>query len=236
MLTINVDATRAKAKMRALIDAGPASRRAAVIEMSRVIMVRALATASRDTNRYFNGWAKAGNSSGIGRFPVLALNRNSRFDQIEARIRNEIAWWQRIVDRYQRTQPGRNDRWTQQANRRLNAAKREYERLFKAEGGAVIGINTFSAIGSTRTPRAIYKVYGGDGRIIDLQGGAGTVVQLHNKEAHASIVERNTGNMRKAYSAFRGTGLMSVRGAYLRVALAAVDKAERNAASGASNV
>lgn len=226
MLTIKVDATRAKAKMRALVDSGPASRRAAVIEMTRVIMVRALATASRDTNRYFNGWARAGNSAGIGRFPVLALNRASKFDQIEARLRNEIDWWTRIVNRYERQQ--RDDRWKAQAVRRLAAARREYERLFKAEGGAVIGINTFSSLGSGRTPRAIYKVYGGDGRIIELAGGAGTVVQLHNREAHASMVERKTGNMRKAYSAFKGTGLMSVRGAYLRTALAAADKAKAN--------
>lgn len=231
MFTATVDSSKARAKMRAVVAAGPASRRAAVLEMTRLVLIRALATAPRDTNRYFDGWAKAGNSAGIGRFPVLPLNRNSRFDQIESRIRNEIQWWQRIVDRYRRTQPGRDDKWTRQANRRLAAAQREYERLFSREDGAVIGINTFSSLGSKRTPRAIFKVYGGEGRIIDLEGGSATVVQLHNKEPHTSMVERNTHNMARAYSAFRGTGLMRVRGAYLQKALEAVDKAGGGAVS-----
>lgn len=222
MFSVKVDASRAKAKMRALIASSPTARRASVIEMTRLTLVRGLATAKRDTNRYFNGWAKAGNSAGIGRFPVLALNRASKFDRIESRIRYEIEWWKRIVDRYQRQ--NRTDKWQRQAVRRLEAAKREYERLFKAEGGAVIGINTYSAIGSKRTPRAIFKVYGGEGRIITM--GNETLVQLHNKEAHTSMVERNTGNMRKAASAFRGAGLAYSRAAYLRVALEAAQKAK----------
>lgn len=226
MFTAGIDASRAKRKLRGMVAAGPQSRRAAVVELTRVIVMRGLATASRDTNRYYNGWAQAGNAAGIGRFPVLSLNRSSRFAQIEQRLLDEERYWVYVLGRY-RSQ-GRHDRWYLKAVARLQAAQREYERLFKASGGAVIGINTFSAAGSKRTARAVFKVYGGDGRIISTDSGSGggaTVVFLHNKEPHTSMVEKNTGNMRKAASIARGAGVRVARAAYLKKALAAVDAA-----------
>lgn len=228
MFSVRLDASRAKRKLGAMVKARPDSRRAAVVAMTGLIVQRGLVTAPRDTNRYYNGWAMAGNAAGIGRFPVLTLSRSSRFEQIEQRLLEEERYWVYVIQRY-RSQ-GRYDRWYLKAVRRLEAAQREYERLFKAAGGAVIGINTFSAAGSARTARALFKVYGGDGRIVNIENGSATVVFLHNKEPHTSMVEKNTGNMRKAASIVRGTGVVRARAAYLKKALAAMDKAGGGAA------
>lgn len=202
-----------------MVRGGPRNRRAAMIEMTRTILVRVAATAPRDTNRYVRGWMEAGNAAGVGRFHVPGLNRASRYMQIKKRLSDEIEWWSYIVMRNRNQVPPRHDKWANQAERRLARAQEEYKRFFQAEGGAVIGINVYSALGGSKPVRALPKIYGGTGRIISLEAGRGTVVQLHNKEAHASMVERNTRCMSRAYSAFRGTGLVKIKAAYLKTAL-----------------
>lgn len=216
-LVLKVDASKAIARTRAMTARMPEARRAVVVAAARLTLHRALATAPRDTNRYVRGWAQAGNAAGIGVFAVPELNRASNFDKIERRLRAEVDWWTRIVDRYERQ--GRRDRWASQARRRLDRAKEEYERLFQAEGGAVIAINAYSALGAKRGPRAMYKVYGGDGHIVRV-GKHETIVVLHNKEPHSSIVERNTRNFRNAASAVRRSGVAMARSTYFTRALA----------------
>jgi hypothetical protein len=231
---VTVDASRAKAKMRALIEAGPASRRAAVVEMTRLIMVKVMATAPRDTNRYVRGWAQAANSAGIGSFPVPRVIPATHRDAILTALSEQRDFWQFLVDRYERQ--GRKDRQQALAQRRLDQAQKQLEKFWEAQqsgGGAVVAINLrINAKGQTYSPyrtggrniRVIHKIYGGSGRIINLGEGAGTVVHLHNREAHASIVESNQRILGRAYASFRGTGLMKVKAAYLSKALEAVKK------------
>lgn len=206
--------------MAAVIRSGPAARRAAVIEMSRIIVVRALATSPRDTNRYFNGWAQAGNSAGIGRFPVLALNRSSKWSQIKYALEKQLEWWTMLDARY-RAQ-GRKDRWARQAAQKVERAREELRRFYQSN--SAIGINIYTN-SYDKPVRALPKAYGGRGQVVDLAGGRGTVVQLHNREAHASFVEKNKRVMRNAFSAFRGTGLRQSRSAYVEVTKANIAKA-----------
>lgn len=212
MLRLKVDASKGKARIRKMLEGCPDARRTVVAASARMVLNRALATAKRDTNRYANGWAQAGNAAGIGLFRVRPLNKASRFNKIEVRLRGEVDWWARIVNRYDRV--GRRDKWYARAARRLARAREEYERLMKAEDGAVIAINAFSSLGSKRAPRALFKTYGGMGRIMNI--GSRTYVVLRNLEPHSSIVERNTRNMRNAASFLKGSGLSLARTNYLR--------------------
>lgn len=207
--------------MQRLVDSGPAGRRAVVVTMTRTVLQRVIATAPRDTRRYVRAWAKAGNAAGIGSFSLPPLQKAKRVELFATRLKAQVDRWQRIVTRYE--SQGRKDKWYNQAKRKLNYAQEQMQKFVDqmAKGGTIIAINAYSAADFKKPVRVLNPEYGGDGQIIETQGT--TFVRLHNKEAHASFVERNTKVMRNASSAFRGAGLKQLKGKYVAAVVKRLD-------------
>ena len=209
MATCRVDRRGLQRKLRAMASASPAARESAVKVMAGEVVRRVLLSGPRDTNRYLRGWAQAGNAAGVGPFFVPPLKAASWGVTILRRLTEHERFWQRIVARYERQ--GRSDKWARRAQRDLEKAREQIRRFHDTAGGAVIG---FNIIGGGRAPTVRHKIYGGAGRVVRI--GEKTVVELHNKEAHASLVEWRYGTMRSASRAFRGVGLRTGGRAYIR--------------------
>jgi hypothetical protein len=214
MIRCRVDGRKLQAKLKRMADGRPRARREAVLIMTGEVVRRALALSPTDTYRYYRGWAQAGRTAGLGDYAMPALRPGSWNEKILARLEREerfwaqaVAKWERIVRRYDGS--GREDKWRADAVTKLNRAivqhqkaLTELSRAGAAEGGALIA---FNILGGRRRPTVRHKVYGGAGRVVSI--GDRTVVELHNKEPHASLVEWRYGVMRRASGVFRSAGL-----------------------------
>lgn len=115
--------------------------------------------------------------------------------------------------------------WYQDAVNKMMNAKRaaeqvrnELQKLISTPADAVIAFNFMSAGKDGRRLTVRNLIYGGDGRVVHDPSPAGsTVVVLHNKEAHASLVEWRFKTLRLAGAGFvRELGLRRVGAEYLR--------------------
>lgn len=220
MITVNVDTSKAQAKMRGLLAGSQASRLAAVKEMTRTVLKNIETIAPRDTNRYVRGWMQAGNAAGLGPFMIPPLNRASNLNHILESIAQQRDYWEYIVDRYHHQ--GRHDSWAAKAERRLAQAQEQVDKFVQSNEGAVIAINLYSNYTMKgKAIRVLNKVYGGTGKVIDRPDA--TFVQLHNREPHTSIVEKNKKVLNRASQMFRSSGLARVKGKYLERALQAAN-------------
>jgi hypothetical protein len=212
MIRVKVDRRGLERKLKAMANRSPAARREAVIIMTGEVVRRALGLSPTDTNRYYRGWALAGNAAGVGHYLVPPLRKASWSETILARLAKEERYWDFVVQRYEGQ--GRADKWYARAVRERTKARTELDRFAEnlaESGGAIIG---FNIIGGGRRPTVRHKVYGGEGRVVTI--GERTVVELHNKEPHASLVEWRYGIMRRASSGFRGVGLRKGGRHYIR--------------------
>lgn len=248
MLRVRPNIAGLLSRTRANRRLGPAGRKRALAFLVTPVVRTVLATCPRDTQRYAYGWARAANSAGLGPFPEPEI-RNSRFrDQMFTRLEWEEArfeklarraadvlkYWNDLLEkRYIRA--GRTSgywfRWTlTRRDRAARTLERLTERLEQVRGdlktlSGRTGVLTIfrkgskSGMGRTVTIRA--TVYGGSAQWLDL--GDRTVLRLHNKEPHATIVERRSKSLRAAQAAMRAAGIIPAR----RVYLAAIDRVKR---------
>lgn len=217
-VSLTTDLSGLRREIGAIRSRGSAGRREAVVVMAGDFVTSALAIANsiRDTNRYVNGWAQAGNAVGAGPFPVRPLRPSKYLAQARKALLEQI----RKFDQWaatERREKGKVSKRTQ------NLQRRSREELGKLTSTSIV----FGVRGgeSNRNLRVSVrdKVYGGTGQIIELNGGPNggqTIVLLHNKEAHSTIVEHNHKVRALAGARARAFGVRSVGQKYIREATA----------------
>lgn len=179
-----------------------AARREITIACSDLVVRAAMtyATDHKDTGRYLRALAESGNKAGIGSYPLSPVGPSALKERILRILTAQVRRWMKLVEL--RAREGRTgDRSYAKILKKLRRAEAE---LLKFEANADMGAIVFDAFSSSRmtTVRVNFTAYGGDGRIETL--GDQTLVRLHNKEPHASIVESRFGIMRRAIAAMRG--------------------------------
>lgn len=172
---------------------------------ARVVATKALAgdvatevyhEARRHTNRYVIGVAMAANQAGVATLAVPPLVASTRFEFFLEKLTDQYRKWKNLEELY--TRAGRTgEKYFQKIRRRVAQTERELQKF--DETALVIGTNkkNYHHIITVRN-----KFYGGAGRVV--QSGSATLVQLHNKEPHASILESKYGYFRKAIAATKG--------------------------------
>lgn len=219
-VTSKTDTSKMVKSIRQMANASHAARRQAIKIIAGEVVLGVVRDSPRDTNRFVRGWIEAGNKAGVTSLAVPSLNQSSRHDQIAARLQRQLAKWQGIVQRYERQ--GRRDKHYNQAVRRRDAAKRELERFWATEDGAVVAFDLYKwqrNYSGRKLTTVRHNIQGGEGQIIT--AGDHTFVHLHNKEPHASVVERRTGVMRIAMAKYKAVGLRRATKGYIaRVAAA----------------
>ena len=186
----------------------------------------------RDTNRYIRAWAQAGNAAGVAGAPFqeAELRRTRYAAKLALRLELQVLEFERIVrhwtaivrERY--VLPGREGKWKTDAEKkldralkRLQRAKDEY-REFQVNPYAIVIFRKRTKSGGLEvTTRE--KVYGGSGWLA--WDGDRPLLYLHNREPHASIVEKNNRVVARGRAYVKATGGRTFGRAYsLRLAKA----------------
>lgn len=216
MFRMRLDTREWQRKARAMAQASPAARKAAVKLIAVEVVKDVVVKAPRDTCRFVRGWGQALNASGAGSVPLPALKTTGRYDQYLRALTRQLRKWDFIVKRYERG--ARRDKWYRRAVRNRDKALEQLRR-FDEGGETAILINKFRTgrfEGGMTTVR--HKVYGGEGHIVD--AGDRSYVYLRNLEPHATFVEMNTAVLKRSIDRFRGSGLHRVTDRYVRAAAA----------------
>lgn len=178
-----------------------------------------------DTRRFRRAYAMAANDLGLGPFFVEAVRPSQRAFRRE-RLANQVQKWQFIVDRYERSnrtqykgvkRTGPNEGYLRARKIRDRAAKilADFDALDEGARGTalIIGGRKGRGVGQLASLRT--RVYGGRGRWVDAPQGV--YAQVHNREPHASIVQRNTRVVSEALRAARAVSrTRRVSNAYVR--------------------
>lgn len=149
-----------------------------------------------DTHRFKRAYQMAGNDLGVGPFMVDSVQKG-RYDANLKRLQNQVARYEYYKERAERA--GRTmykgvkktgiDQGYVLTLQRLRRARMELAKFEQGgPGSIVIGGRKSGKFGVLATVRT--KVYGGSGQWII--SGDTTIARVHNKEAHASLVQRNT--------------------------------------------
>lgn len=238
-MRVTVDATRGRAKTRAIRRAADANAREVSLVHARVLVNALDSLSPRDTRRYVRGWQMAGRDLGVWS-SVDTVRRSERADLIASRLERQIERIEKAIDTLERDAEKKRelvDLWFTSRGRKLSPGARrmlrraeknylEAARLkvvlgraedqlarFEASGGTAIliyasrsrrsrssnqpvdGVKRRSRRRRIHTVRD--QVYGGVGTMRSIGGGV-VLTELHNKEAHASIVERRHSPLSRA--------------------------------------
>lgn len=181
--------------------------------------------APRDTNRFVRAWQQAGNDLGVGPF-VLTPIESGRYLANVRRLRKQVALYDFRVqayikaDRmyYKGVKKSGLDKGYVRAKKQLDRAEAELAKLLEAgeESGAIIigGRRKAKSTSLSRLATVRTTVYGGQGRWIVTPDQ--TLARIHNREPHASIVNRNTFVVSDAMRAVRRFGGRRVAEKYVR--------------------
>jgi hypothetical protein len=215
VLTCRFNTRKLEDKLRKAAQASPAARRQALIILGHEVVADVLRRAPRDTNRFVNGWAHAGNAAGVGPFPIRPIEKAAKRDEILKKLTAQFDRWDRLV-RFRYESKGRDDKWARQARRRRDAAFEQLRRFAEA-GDTAIAFDLYDWQ-SRKTKRALttirHKVYGGTGHIVAV-GGNRSYLVLHNQEPHTTIVERRVRVMSSAIGKFKGIGFHKATQGYI---------------------
>jgi hypothetical protein len=203
-----VDASRLHSRLARYKANTPAAANAALTAMLAPAVAELVRSAPRDTNRYAAAWAQAANAAGLGPIGVPEIVAGHFAAKALPRLKSQAAFWQRIVERYER-QGRTSDKWYRKAVRTLERANEE---LAKWDEAAVI---IFGGKGRNLKVTVRNKVYGGTGRRI-LRGDGRVAYFLHNKEPHASIVEARARGLATVLAKLRTLGVRRGRAAFVR--------------------
>lgn len=216
---------------------------------------RAIAALSRvDTGRTRRAYEQASNALPGTRTVALSPLRESRFsrtlrvriaeqaERLTLRVEKQAAFVEAVKAQYFQTLWPSRLEMLEQTARRLEA-------LTKARDRAIDLLATIDAspdtaplivIGGRRRRRGsrsylgtlarpIFRVYGGEGRLI--REGRRSVAQVKNREPHASLVERRDRVVAAVLAGFRRNGLRASRGGgYFARVLRAADRVGRQRA------
>lgn len=173
------------------------TREKAVREAAEHVVRRQIELASDhiDTGRYARATAEAGNAAGIGKFLLAPITPSKMAVRMHRILINQVGRWQRRKVAYERA--GRQkEREYKRILKMLRRAREELQKWKDNQGRGVIMIGAFNNSEKLATVRVNFAAYGGSGAVRNF--GSKTVVMLHNKEPHASIVEYRFGITRTA--------------------------------------
>lgn len=182
-------------KLSRLRAATPSATGEALKVIMTNVMKAVIDATGNDTNRMDRGFALAANAAGLGPFHVPQIQPSKYFDQNRSTLIKQIKKWTKFEEFYlsqgkellkgrppDRVNAGKVSPFFRLIQRRRKAAE---EQLAKFTNNSVFVIdNRKNRLRFTvRTP-----IHGGDGsfRII----GDTAVVEMHNREPHAIILER----------------------------------------------
>jgi hypothetical protein len=207
-------------KMARLRARSPDARDAAAREMMRAVMARVVSETPRDTNRLVRGYMQAANDLGLGPYalPRVANSRGAERQKkrLERQLRQvelllaaalrSVASKERLFEtRYAR--PGRKlDKWGRKYKADVARANTRVQRLSKVVDRAREQVANFTGA---------EIVIGGRKVKMGKDPGVSALAQVHNKEPHASIIERRDRIVAAAIGAMRGQGLRRAGKAYL---------------------
>jgi hypothetical protein len=189
-------------------------------------MTRIITRQDRDTNRLVRGYAMAANAAGLGPFPVPDVVRSKRYEEALARLEQQLAWWQSNVEWFER-KGLTNHKGYRRAVRVRDRAKEELEKLTGTS--VVIGLYS-SAGGKGKSGRRLRttvraKVYGGTGELRLVAGRP--YYRIHNREPHATIVEKRNRLVATSLAELRAYGVRRQRRNFLRTVAAGTGAAKR---------
>ena len=166
----------------------PKGRRAMMIEVTGTAAVNIVRRWPKDTGRSNRAWAEAARKAGIASPPMTTLKKSRDSDAIQVRLEYQVSKWEGIVRNY----GDRRDKHYRKAVRIRDRARETLANFLAAEDPAILigGRKVTKRFGVSNLASVRTTVFGGTGRIIEHQGE--TIVEMHNKEPHASIVERRT--------------------------------------------
>lgn len=223
--------TRALARrISAEIGALRTARHAALRAVGSAAADYAARNAPRDTGRFKRGWLAAAAAAGVYAGPLPAIRRSRYLARYVETIR---AWADRQENLARTLQarirtlypdgPPRRARTTyyQTLTRQLDAARRRAQKAYadlaeleRHRHAIVIGGLFVPGGRGGAGPRVRTTIYGGSGTLRDL--GETTVLRLHNREPHTTLVERRVALVAGMNAAARAVGATRVRPAFIR--------------------
>lgn len=226
MIAITTDFRAFKRSVQQAVRSGPDGRRAGLLTLAKVFGEQVLNRSPVYTGRYKAAEAQSLNAVGVGPFPVQAIARPKRSkwqDSVDRRLAKQVAFWTKrsaeIVAKGEHQRIGKKGKVLKgeskvyrNAQKKL-ALARKYQAEWYASDKTAAVLNLKSPSYDKMT-RAMQKVYGGTGTIIE--GSGQTVMQLHNREPHASIVESKRGLHRTALATATGGLLATVGRSYVK--------------------
>lgn len=211
---MKADNSRMAAKVRAIRRAQPRALQEADKIIADGVVGDILIASPKDTHRYVRAMAQAANAAELGPFQVPALRPGRFAAQAKDRLESQLAFWEKWVRFYERL--GGIGRAAKGYARAVKTRDRAREELAKWNPFAIIIFG-----GKNRRLKVTVrdKVYGGTGTKVVRDGRVAFV--LHNKEAHASIVEKRSHTVKAALAKARAFGFKMGGRAYTRRILAA---------------
>lgn len=233
---VDFDDSVLRARMASVMSRRRDGRTVALRVLVKRAVVYIIDHAARDTHRFVRAYQEAGNDLGVGPFVVDAI-QPGRYEHNVRVLQNQLDYWQFRVDQMERAgrtqykgvkKSGPNQTYLRYKKFRDRAAQSLAKLLEAGEGsGAIVIGGRKTAKGLSRLASVRTTVYGGRGVWIETDGQ--TLARIHNKEPHASIVNRNTYVVTNAMRAVRRYGGKRVSETYVREVAARTPWARRAA-------
>lgn len=180
----------------------------------------------RDTNRLARGYALAARGAGVevsGGVPRVVASKYT--EAAERKLREQVEKFERMRDDLlaeiaeKAKWKGRGAVQRKSAEKLLRRVEKWLARAREEEGKLTDTSIVFGLFGEGQTARGRKvgttvreRIYGGDGRVVS--GGGRSVMFIHNKEPHATLIEKVHGNVKAAFGAGRSVGLKKGRDAF----------------------
>ncbi len=204
-MSVTIDKSKWDARYRRILSRRAYARREATIVAGKAIVRIAYDQAPEDTLRFKKNLAQASNRAGVGPLPVPRTRQSRYYDlylkRLNARLADAIKWDEKYQRENRTGQP-----YYRKVLRRRNRAELELRRFEQTQDAIVIGAGNIHRGGFWGENKATvrYKNYTGRGRIRQTRDQ--TIIEIHNTEAHASIVESKHRTMKNAINAVRAAG------------------------------
>jgi len=221
-----VDASGLQKRIQLLRRNMPEISRQVAQEMNALLAWRVSDTSPRDTNRFLRGWLLA--AKDVGPIPVIipALRATSRHSEYIKYLQQELLRLETerkavagMIDFWYTSKPNRKrgtpayNKMTSQVRKMDKWIVRVKEELVKAGGDETVLLMDKER-GKRNYSTVRVGIYGGEGSIRRI--GGKTLVRWHNKEPHATIIERKYGIIRNAMGMVKRAGLVRVKKTLVR--------------------
>jgi hypothetical protein len=249
-MTITLDDSEMKRRIAAISSRAATARNASLAAGMGHAVEHLIVEWPKDTHASVVSWQNAANMAGLGPFPVDEIRPSREAEQIEARLRKQLDYWQvntealeglaqKRLEEYAANPPrgkrGRRrkmnlpERWPsyRKTVKQRDRALRELAKFLNNEGRVVAIYGKSNKrhndyLASTLT--TVRTNLGlGEGRRFEINGTL--FIELANKSPHARIIDRRNRAVARARARLRARGIEIVRTSYLRELLAGEGRA-----------